>query len=171
MSHKIAAYVGIDPGLAGAIALYARSIPFSGLPAVEIYDTPLKLDDRGKRVINMVALARILRVWAIDWDIKQVTVERVHAFPGQGVVSSFTFGFTSGSAQQAVASAGLPMTLVDPSTWKAMYGLRGGRANKDESRAKATELIPAGAHLWARKKDDGRAEAVLLAHYGSKLQC
>jgi hypothetical protein len=50
-----------------------------------------------------------------------------------------------------------------------VYGIPGGRENKDASRQKASMLFPKFAHLWARKKDDGRAEAVLLAHYGSKL--
>jgi crossover junction endodeoxyribonuclease RuvC len=111
-----------------------------------------------------------LHVWALDYDIVAATVERVHAMPGQGVTSMFSFGFAAGSLQQALASAEIPVTLVTPASWKAIYGLRGGRENKDMSRTKASELFPGCEHLWARKKDDGRAEAVLLAHYGSKLQ-
>jgi crossover junction endodeoxyribonuclease RuvC len=61
------------------------------------------------------------------------------------------------------------MTLVVPQVWKKAYGIPGGRENKDMARQKASMLFPKYAHLWARKKDDGRAEAVLLAHYGLKL--
>ena len=61
----------------------------------------------------------------------------------------------------------MPMRLVTPQTWKKVYGLKGGKENKDMSRQKASQLFPTYANLWARKKDDGRAEAVLLAHYGS----
>jgi hypothetical protein len=37
---------------------------------------------------------------------------------------------------------------------------------KDASRARASELLPAYSHLWQRKRDDGRAEAALIALYG-----
>ncbi len=172
MSAKTAAYVGIDPGLTGALALYAPQVhvPFTGSqPMVEVYDTPL-VEVNGKRTLNLWSIAEMLKTWSREWDIRQVVVEKVNAMPGQGVTSVFSFGFSAGSAQQAVASAGLPLTLIHPATWKAMYGLRGGRENKDASRAKASQLLPTFANLWSRKKDDGRAEAVLLAHYGSKLQ-
>jgi crossover junction endodeoxyribonuclease RuvC len=172
MTEKAAAYVGIDPGLTGALALYAPQVhvPFAGSqPMVEVFDTPL-IEVNGKRTINLWSLSKMLSTWSDIWDIKQVVVERVNAMPGQGVTSVFSFGFSAGSAQQAVASAGLPLTLVHPATWKAQYGLRGGRENKDASRAKASQLLPTFANMWARKKDDGRAEAVLLAHYGSRLQ-
>lgn len=167
---KVRAYIGGDPGLSGAIALYVPYLPFKSAPAVEVFDMPVAETRTGRRTINMDALARLFETWSQGWDIQRATIERVHAMPGQGVTSSFSFGFSSGSLQQAVASAKIPMVLVDPATWKAMYGLRGGRENKDESRAKASKLLPEYANLWARKKDDGRAEAVLLAHYGSKLQ-
>jgi crossover junction endodeoxyribonuclease RuvC len=90
--------------------------------------------------------------------------------PKQGVASSFSFGHSFGALKQAVASAGLPMVLITPGTWKTIYKLRGGVENKDMSRQRASELFPKFAHLWARKKDEGRAEAVLLAHYASKLR-
>jgi crossover junction endodeoxyribonuclease RuvC len=166
---KIRAYVGADPGLSGALALYIPHVPFKGAPAVEVLDMPVQ-DWKGKRRIDLWVMARILTVWARAWDIQAVIVENVHAMPGQGVTSVFSFGYSSGALQQAVASAGLPMTLVEPASWKAAYGLRGGRENKDASRAKATQLLPEYANLWARKKDDGRAEAVLMAHYGARLQ-
>lgn len=161
-------YVGGDPGLSGAIALYVPSEAV--LQVIDMPTITVGEPDSRKRVVDMWRLAQQLGAWADDWEL-QATVERVHAMPGQGVTSMFSFGFAAGSLQQALASARIHVTLVHPATWKAIYGLRGGRENKDMSRAKASHLFPKHCGLWARKKDDGRAEAVLLAHYGSKLQC
>jgi crossover junction endodeoxyribonuclease RuvC len=43
-------------------------------------------------------------------------------------------------------------------------------ADKTASRRLACQKWPAFSHLWARVKDDGRAEAALLAYFGSKEQ-
>ena len=40
------------------------------------------------------------------------------------------------------------------------------RAGKDGSRARASALMPRHASSWTRIKDDGRAEAVLIALWG-----
>lgn len=162
---KPVAYIGADPGLSGAIALYVPSTN-GGAPAIEVYDAPVHEID-GKRQLDLWRLAGMVASWAKGFDVKITMVERVHAMPGQGVTSMFNFGFAAGALQQSIVSAGLPMTLISPATWKAILGLRGG--NKDMSRQLASRLFPTHAHLWARKKDDGRAEAVLLAYYGSKL--
>jgi hypothetical protein len=42
-------------------------------------------------------------------------------------------------------------------------------AEKDGARARASQLIPAGASWWPLVKHDGRAEAALIALYGSRL--
>jgi Holliday junction resolvasome RuvABC endonuclease subunit len=167
MSRPLA-YIGADPGMSGALAIYIPD-PIQGLGVLAVEDMPaLEID--GKRQMDMWKLAHILTAWVTSYDVRNSAVERVHSMPKQGVSSSFNFGFAAGALQQAIASAGLPLTLIQPATWKAIYGLRGGRENKDMSRQKASQMFPAFSHLWARKKDEGRAEAVLLAHYASKLQ-
>jgi hypothetical protein len=152
--------------MSGAIALYLPGEPV-GLCAV---DMPAMTTSAGKRVLDHRKLATILGAWTSCYDIKGATVELVHSMPKQGVTSSFSFGSSFGALCQGIASAGLEFTLIPPATWKAIYGLRGGRENKELSRAKASELFPGHANLWKLKKHDGRAEAVLLAHYASKLR-
>lgn len=175
---RLCAYLGADPGMGGALALYVSADVEAKLPA-ELYveDMPaLLIDD--KRRMDFWKLSALLNTWKSLYFIKSAVVEKVHAMPLRGPGGAikqspnglFEFGFAAGALQQAIASAGIPMTLVHPATWKAIYGLRGGRENKDMSRQKASQLFPAFTSLWARKKDDGRAEAALLAHYGSKLQ-
>ena len=40
---------------------------------------------------------------------------------------------------------------------------------KDGARARASELLPSYSHLWQRVKDDGRAEAALIALWGARM--
>jgi hypothetical protein len=41
------------------------------------------------------------------------------------------------------------------------------KGDKDVSRQRASALLPRHSGLWLRKKDDGRAEAALIAYYGA----
>jgi crossover junction endodeoxyribonuclease RuvC len=168
---KVRAYVGADPGKEGAVALWVPHLPFGGSPHFTVMDMPTR-QIGSKRQIDLWRLSGILENWMHNWDV-QATVENVHAMPGQGVTSMFSFGYSTGSLQQALASAKIPFTLVQPATWKAMYKLRGGAENKAASVDKAVELFPNHKALFFGPKGgpkDGRAEAALLAHYGSKLQ-
>ena len=68
----------------------------------------------------------------------------------------------------------IDMTLVAPASWKAAFGLKRAedetkRDKKNEARQMATNLYPAQAHLFERVKDDGVAEATLIALYGLYL--
>lgn len=164
---KSAAWIGADPGMSGALALYRPEI--ITLPEVLVEDMPC-LDEGG---LNHWRLAQILGCWASLYTIQGATVERVHAMPKQGVTSSFNFGASFGALKQAFASAGIRLTLISPGVWKAIYGLRGGRENKVGSVEKAAALFPGlSKSLYGPKGGikDGRAEAALLAHYGSKLR-
>jgi crossover junction endodeoxyribonuclease RuvC len=82
--------------------------------------------------------------------------------PGQGVASMFAFGKAFGITIGVVSTLGIPSTLVSPVTWKKAMKVPG----KDAARARASQIMPAAAHHWPRVKDDGRAEAALLATYG-----
>jgi crossover junction endodeoxyribonuclease RuvC len=157
--------LGGDPGAGGALALMFPVASPTGTPMVEVIDTPTH-EIRGKRRLDLYQLSKIVRAWDTLYGISHAIIENVGAMPGQAPNAMFSFGFSAGALQMAVAAAGIPMTLVVPQVWKKVYGIQGGRENKDQARQKASQLFPGSAHLWARKKDDGRAEAVLLAHYG-----
>ena len=156
-------YLGCDPGLGGAIAIWRPADDM-----LLVIDMPTH-EIRGKRRIDLYQLGNELRSWCSTKNIVRVVVENVGAMPGQSPNGMFTFGFAAGALQGTIACAGLPMVLVVPQVWKKVYGIPGGRENKDASRQKASMLFPKHAALWARKKDNDRAEAVLLAHYGSRL--
>jgi crossover junction endodeoxyribonuclease RuvC len=149
--------VSIDPGLSGAIAL------LDGDQLVAVEDMPAI----AKRV-NAAVLDTLLADWKHTFgNISRVVIENVHAMPKQGVTSSFTFGRAFGVAEGVAIAAGHVVTYAEPSVWKASMGLRG--KPKDASRQLATDLWPSWSDSFKRVKDDGRAEAALMAMWGAGL--
>lgn len=114
---------------------------------------------RGSTVMAEGVLRELIR----DLDPTHAYVERVHSMPKQGVVSAFTFGMGYGLIRGVLTGLGVATTLVTPNEWKR--ALRVG-ADKREARVIAGRLFPMNARDFARVRDDGRAEAVLLAFYG-----
>lgn len=158
------AVIGIDPGLAGAVALYA------GGAHVAVEDLPVWFVKRGKktaRKVDVLGLQRILKQWADNVTVGEAFVEAVHTMPAQGIVSAGQFMEAFGAIQAVVLLVSLPLTLVEPATWKAATGL--GRDKKLALR-RASLAFPQSAESFARAKDHNRAEAALLARYGFHLR-
>jgi crossover junction endodeoxyribonuclease RuvC len=66
-----------------------------------------------------------------------------------------------------LAAAGLPIAFLTPRTWKRLVGIPPGKDGaKDAARSEAIRRWPQHAALFARVKDDGRAEAALIAVAG-----
>jgi crossover junction endodeoxyribonuclease RuvC len=93
-----------------------------------------------------------------------VAIERVASMPGQGVASMFNFGMGFGMWQGILCALQIPYTLVHPVTWKKAI-MRDMGKEKEASIIRAKQLYPHASSQLARKKDDGRADALLLAHY------
>ena len=87
--------------------------------------------------------------------------------PGQGVSSVFAFGKGFGIVLGVLAANFVPLELVAPAAWKRAIGIPSG-SGKDASRARASALLPHLAGHWSRSKDDGLAEAVLIALWGAR---
>lgn len=151
--------VGIDPGFKGAIALYA---PDSGW--LEIHDMPVFPAAGGKTEINHAELLEIMRstgdATATAW------LEVVQSRPGQNSSAVFRFGQGYGALECACAATGKALRYVTPAKWKKHFGLK---ADKGGSRAVACQRFPKHAGQFARVKDDGRAEAALIALYGAEM--
>lgn len=151
----MAMIIGIDPGFSGAIAFY-----WPDRRHVEILDMPVAPGPKGKTELLMGSLYDALNAAPCDaW------VENVSAMPGQGVSSMFRFGQTVGAIQMAVAARGHSLRLVTPVKWKGYFGLS---KDKGAARGLAARRFPAYASLFGRVKDDGRAEAALIALYGAE---
>ena len=156
-------FIGIDPGLSGAIAFFdveKGQLSVGDMPVVEV-----KRNNKVKREVSPAALADILRSGIGPFGpVTHALLERVGAMPGQGVTSVFSFGRSVGIVEGILASLYIPVTIVQPQAWQKAAGVRGG---KDGSRLRACELFPNYATLFARKKDDGRADAALMAWYAA----
>lgn len=150
--------IGIDPGINGAIAIFRDGVlhRLIDMPTLEIDSGKTK-----KRHISAAGLATILNVFISDADCHVVT-ERVTARPGQGVTSMFNFGRSAGIIEGVVAALLIPNTYVTPQAWTKAVGRAAG---KDASRMRAMELFPTRAELFKRAKDDGRADAALIAYW------
>ena len=68
-----------------------------------------------------------------------------------------------GSVCSTIAWKGIPIHQVRPAEWKAALNLN---SNKTASREMAGLIFPDDADQWQRVRDDGRAEAALIAWYG-----
>jgi hypothetical protein len=103
-----------------------------------------------------------LRDWCQGYDIRLAAPEKVGARPGQGVVSRFTFGQNLGMWQGILSPLLIPYRMPTPQQWrKGLVDGRAGSTPKEQSPVTARRPFP-DAPL-ARKKDVGRAEALLLA--------
>ncbi|NCC40357.1 MAG: hypothetical protein EOM21_13045 [Gammaproteobacteria bacterium] len=148
--------IGIDPGLSGAIVCVRPREVLACL------DMPIETGTANRRRISAPVLVHLLTQIVQEHRVTTVALERVAAMPGQGVSSMFSFGRSLGVVEGVVAALGLELSYYSPASWKRRYGLT-GRA-KEASRTRALELYPAAAEWLERKKDHGRADAILLAH-------
>lgn len=152
--------IGIDPGVDGAIAVLD-----DGLTYYSLWDMPTMALSKNKRQVNGAELAEMLRRLCEEWIITAY-VERVGSMPHQGVASMFNFGVSYGVVLGVLASFSIPMVLITPGVWKKRAGLTG--KPKDMARTLAQQLYPL-AEL-GRKRDIGRADALLIARFGGIVE-
>src|SRR6185436_17599218 len=84
--------LGVDPGASGALVMLETTdnvLCIQDMPTVRVQRTTT---GRQQTVVAEAFLASLVHKWSPDvaW------VERVHAMPKQGVVSSFNFGLAFG---------------------------------------------------------------------------
>lgn len=144
MTSKI---LGIDPGaISGAWALIDGDRVLCGdLPVVD-------------KNVSATALFDLVKELAPDLAI----VERVSAMPGNGLASSWAFAKAVGTIHACISCANIPLHLVTPTRWKNHFNLS---KDKEQSRELAMRFYPAASSGLSRKKDAGRAEALLIARY------
>jgi crossover junction endodeoxyribonuclease RuvC len=147
--------LGIDPGLSGALA-FLRS------DGLVIHDMPT-LTAGKKREIDEIELARLIDAAG---PIDHAFLEQVGTRPGEGAVGAFAFGRGYGLIRGILRAHFVPIINVTPAKWQRDLGIKTG-AGKDAARAMAKERFQHQAGLFARVKDDGRADAALIALWGN----
>ncbi len=140
-------FIGIDPGQTGAIAFIIAG-------EARVFDF-----DDGE------ALLSLKKLWLNEDPVKAV-IEKVSSMPGQGVSSTFKFGTNFGTWIGRLEALDIPFDFVTPQKWKkVMFDSMPKGDVKEMSRSRALRLFPQMAEYLKRKKDHGRAEALLLAQY------
>lgn len=146
--------VGVDPGKTGAIALLDGPATL-----VDVFDMPAV---GGKVSPQLLADAE-------DWNDTRFgtfVIEDVHAMPKQGVTSSFGFGRSFGVVEGVFAANRCRIVYVTPARWKRDLHVT---ADKETSRRRAIELWPDMSKSFARRSDNGRAEAALIAYWWTTI--
>ena len=142
--------VGIDPGVAGAIAvLHAGELD-------HVFDMPV-IEVRGKKRIDSGRLTALLISFG---PVSMVTVEDVQGVQGSGATSAFNFGRGVGIIEGICVALDRPLNYVRPQVWTKALNVG---ADKGAHRQAAIRRWPEHAEAFARVKDDGRADAALIA--------
>jgi hypothetical protein len=182
-------FIGIDPGVSGALAVLAHG---SSLISALSVDTPT-IETRGTRreyqLAEMRALLRDAIAKAGDPAAVYAVIEDVNPMPREGVVSAGAFMRGVGLWEGLLAGLQIPYSKVRPQVWKKEFAIAPPPAKPAKGRKKdpkveeaerrkrqtdqkaraivvAQRLFP--SILFSRKKDHGRAEALLLAEYARR---
>jgi crossover junction endodeoxyribonuclease RuvC len=162
----------VDTGITGAIAFLS---PDGQLLAVE--DMPVDRLQVGKGIrsrVNAHRLLALLRGAAgaaafIEDPIFRPMIKRdpktgITSTQNMGVAGAGAFGKACGIAYCALVASGCSIEEeVRPGVWDRAIGLKGG---PDDARRMAQNRWPHMAALFARVRDDGRADASLIGVYG-----
>jgi len=157
--------LGVDPGLTGALALFdEQKTRASGL-RWQLIDTQTKKD---LPELN----AAELMTWVQQFSPDVAVIERARAMPSfgkgdrraMGSTGAFRYGGIYHSVIAVLECCGVKVVRVEPASWKKYYGLKG--SDKEQSRLAALRLFPEAGTFLARKMDQNRAEAMLIASYG-----
>lgn len=159
-------YLGIDPGLTGAMAAVCTRRGFLG-----VYDIPTCENGQAGGSMRRWVDVRRLSGWFGDWRRQFNVIDEggvvacmerpipMPTLPAQTIASQFD---TLGALRGFLGARGVEVVMVEPGRWKRAYGL--GR-DKAASRETAARLYPAAGKHLARAKDHNRAEALLLADW------
>lgn len=172
-------FIGIDPGLTGAIGViqphntYVIDMPVLTIEGKRVRSRKTgKVKSKKKHVYNIKELNKIIidiKTTAITLNMDvEAWIEKSQAMPDQGGVSNFNYGFGYGVINAVVVCNNIRKELIHPRTWKnkIMYGQ--GK-EKDAAVYKAQQLFPELEFCGPRGGLlHGRAEAMLIAEYGKR---
>lgn len=172
--------LGIDPGLSGGLALIAGP-PLNQPKILDCISVPT--DEDGVDVLRVIAFIK-------QHPPDRAFIERVSAMPslpdaqgvrrGMGVTSAFNFGGAAWALRTCVIGLlGTKPTMVEPRAWKKVFGLSSRdqtgakleqREVKELSRRMALARFADGQRYFPNIGHHNRAEAALIALYGTMIQ-
>lgn len=140
-------FIGVDPGFSGAWGAIDHNSEYVGCGDFHHDKDVLHVDLIWDDILSVIR--------GRDYEI---VVESVHTMPGQGVASSGKFMKSFGQLVAMAQLSHAPWHFVTPQKWKRDLGLS---SDKEESLKLARTMWPKAP--LERKKDNGRAEALLIS--------
>ncbi|XP_057801551.1 Holliday junction resolvase MOC1, chloroplastic [Salvia miltiorrhiza] len=158
--------IGVDPDLCGALAVLKPD------NSAQVYDSPHLKALVGKRVRRRLDLKSMIQLLQkVDAPTGTTAyIEQSSPCPQDGKQGWWSGGFGYGLWLGVLVASGYSVVPVPSLLWKNSFKLAGSHSSKDNSRELATTLFPALSPLLKRKKDHGRAEALLIAAHGKGLK-
>lgn len=181
--------IGIDPGLTGAVAVlvngqlkdvYDMPIQGKGAPVRKRSSRTGLMAETQKKEVDAHALSQLIGYISQGNRDVIAVLEQVSPMVHKGAdggrvtegsVSTFSLADSFGAAR-AILAAHIPignLHRVRPQVWKKQFDLLG--KDKDAARLAAIEMYPNAIEGLARKKDIGRADAIMIATYGNVTFC
>jgi crossover junction endodeoxyribonuclease RuvC len=142
---------GVDTGFSGAIALLDKDGSIHSVEDMPVFKTGKKQELDGNKIKELISLA------------DHVFIEKAQVMPKQGVVSSSRFYGTGQRIIGICIGIGKPYTEVHPTRWKKAM-MPDMQREKQASILRVKQLYPDIS--LPRKKDHGKADAILIARYG-----
>lgn len=138
--------IGIDPGAGGGIGI--RNVDADTINS-------LKMPSTEGELVGFFQHAAQYSPY--------VFMEKVHAMPGNGVVSMFSFGQQVGSIKTALAAAGLldRVQFITPQEWQRALGCL-TKGDKKVSKKAAETMFPI-------QITHATADALLITEYGRRV--
>jgi crossover junction endodeoxyribonuclease RuvC len=155
--------LGIDIGTRGAISRLSVSVSGTAM-LLGVDDMPVLRDGpAGRPTVSAPLLGEIIA----KSHASKAFIEYVGARPGEGAVGAFAFGRSFGTVLGVLGGLSVEAQMIAPAAWKRTVGIAPGKDRaKDAARSEAIRRWPDKAELFARVKDDGRAESALIAVAG-----
>lgn len=159
-------FIGIDPGKSGGIAFITnKEVHYTKMPSTE------------RDIWNF--FESITSYWNNTPSDFFAIIEKVHAMPGQGVTSMFSFGQNYGFLRACLIAAEIPFEEVTPRTWQKGLGVPAKKKNapkkehKQNLLKKAQQLFPQES-IWKEPRSKGKqlaiCDALLIAEYCRRIK-
>lgn len=156
--------IGIDPGITGALAVISSGANSAFIGVFDLPTYEIKVKKSLRKRMDLEAFSFLIESYSKD--IILALVEEVGQIGTKAdPFSAFVFGFATGGVHGVLAAHGIRTMKVKPLVWKSTLGLD---ADKQKSIDKAIKFFPSAEIHLKRKKDHGRAEALLIAYWANK---
>jgi crossover junction endodeoxyribonuclease RuvC len=153
---------GIDPGNSGGIAIAYDTNIIGACPMPTHEVTPVK---KTYTYVNFSVVYNFLK----ENNVEAVYIELVGARPGQGSVSMYNFGYSTGGLHGVCASLGVEVITVRPQVWKAALFNDDSEKDKEAAIEFCKFNFPNISLLPTKRSkvpSDGIADAICIATYG-----